>query len=190
MTPSLEVDINRRRLHDIEVDESFATDQTFLVEVKNHGEAVHVHLHLDDELSTAAHLEAGNHYVETDSTLTVEVAVAAVSQPVRGHLKVVTGYGAETQYVEVNVKPPVETKPRVDVDERLGKPKPPAEKPVPKRTLLQQLQGTGNIPILALGGLAILLALLVGVYASSPAVLLAVGVAIGLTVAATVLALR
>jgi hypothetical protein len=119
---TLAADVNRSGVQTLSVPEAFETDDSFTVELRNHGEATHVHLHLDDALSRVADLDAGNHYVEGDSTRPVRVSVReAVTEPVRGKLKVVTGYGAETHFVDVTVTP-TRIQP-VDVDPELSKPK-------------------------------------------------------------------
>jgi hypothetical protein len=118
---TLAADVNRSGIHTLSVPDAFETDGSFTVELRNHGEATHVHLHLDDALSTVAELEAGNNYVEAAATRPVRVNVRREQdEPVRGKLKLVTAYGAETRWVDVTVAPP--RKEPVDVDPELGKP--------------------------------------------------------------------
>ena len=112
--------INRTAIHSLEVPESFDTEGSFVVELRNEGEATHVHLHLDDVLSEVASLDAGNHYVAGDSSREVRVQVSPGGEPIRGKLKVVTAYGAETRYVDVSVEPT--RKGSVAVDPGLSKP--------------------------------------------------------------------
>ncbi|MFC6724322.1 hypothetical protein ACFQE1_08045, partial [Halobium palmae] len=104
MSDPLSVALNRDRLHHVEVEERYVADGPFVVELTNHGEAMHVHLHLDDRLSRVAKLEANNHYVEEGATVAVQVGANPQSEPVSGKLKVVTGYGSETTYVDVTVE--------------------------------------------------------------------------------------
>lgn len=196
MRPTLSVDLNRRRLHDIEVPGSFTASGPFTVEVTNHAAPVHVHLHLDDDLSAVARLADGNHYVESEATVAVDVAVDTTGRdsPVTGRLKVATGYGTETQYVDVTVDPTVEKQP-VEVDESLSKPNRGERRerqagPTPGEQLAALMPDGGAVPVLALGAAAILLALVVGYYVSSPVVLVGVGVVIGGVIAALVLALQ
>ena len=122
--PPLSVDLNRDRLHEIEVQDRLTVSEPFRIVLDNHGEAVHAHLHLDDALSRVARLDAGNHYVTAGQSLAVGVETADVDSPVTGRLRIVTGYGAEDAYVEVTVEPDEEETQPVEVDESLGKPQP------------------------------------------------------------------
>lgn len=131
MSDTLSVDLNRRSVHSIEVPERFETSDSFTIELTNHGEAAHVHLNLDDELSKAIALADGNHFIEAGRTRTIEASVDQRSRPVSGRLKVVTGYGAEAGYVDVSLIPPdrqIEKSP-VEVDERLAHPRPREDGP-------------------------------------------------------------
>ncbi|WP_336344217.1 DUF7524 family protein [Halalkalicoccus ordinarius] len=126
MPDTLSVDLNRRSVHSIEVPERFETSDSFTIELTNHGEAAHVHINLDDELSKAIAIADGNHFIEAGRTRTIEASVDQRTRPVSGRLKVITGYGAEAGYVDVSLIPPtrqVEKSP-VEVDERLAHPKP------------------------------------------------------------------
>jgi hypothetical protein len=122
VTDRLAATVNRTGIHSLEVPDAFETDGPFTVELRNQGQATHVHLHLDDSLSTVATLEAGNHYVEADSVRSVRVHVDGVEESTRGKLKVVTAYGAETHWVDVSLDPP--HKEPVEVDPELSKPQP------------------------------------------------------------------
>ena len=113
--------INRTAIHSLEVPDSFETEGSFVVDLRNEGEATHVHLHLDDALSEVARLDAGNHYVAGDSNREVRIHVSPGGEPVRGQLKVVTAYGAETRFVDVSVEP--DRKGSVAVDPELSKPR-------------------------------------------------------------------
>lgn len=123
VTDTLGVDINRRGLHTLDVDERYETDGPFVVELSNHGEATHVHLHLDDELSEVARLEAANHYVENGATRSVRVnALNQREWPVdtvRGKLKVVVGHGREKQFVDLVFDRTTDDEP-VEVDPELA----------------------------------------------------------------------
>jgi hypothetical protein len=122
---TLAVDVNRDGLHTLEVDERFETDGPFVVELSNRGEATHVHLHLDDELSEIARLEAANHYVEGDEHRSVRVkALSPREWPtdvIRGKLKVVAAHGQEKQFVDVIFDRTPDEKP-VEVDPELATP--------------------------------------------------------------------
>jgi hypothetical protein len=123
---TLPVHVNRDSLHDVAVPNSFEATGPFTIELTNHGEPLHVHLHLDDTLSQVAKLEAGNHYVEAETTRQVRVE-AAPNGSIRGKLKVVAAYGATTRYVDVIVSEPEEAEESVTVDESLNKPQPKPE---------------------------------------------------------------
>jgi hypothetical protein len=105
---TLPVRLNRESLHSLDVPNGIETDGSFDVLLANHGEAVHVHLHLDDSLSRMATIDANNHYVQAESERPVRVTV---DHPAEGHgkLKVVTGYGATTRYVDVDLTEPDES---------------------------------------------------------------------------------
>ncbi len=123
MPDTLPVHLNRQSLHSLEVPASFETDDSFDVRLINHGEPVHVHVHLDDALSEIAAIEATNHYVDADSQRPVGVSLREEGS-VLGKLKVATGYGAETRYVDVRVTEPAEEADEVRVDESLAQPQP------------------------------------------------------------------
>jgi uncharacterized membrane protein YqaE (UPF0057 family) len=151
VSAELPVHISRGELHAVEVPDSFEATDSFDVRLVNHGTSLHVHLHLDDDLSRVASIDANNHYVKEQSTRPVRVHVDDLPDgEVRGKLKVVTAYGAETHYVnvlldgtgheEVTVDPDLST-PQSD-------PGPSALDAVDPETL----------PAVALGAVAVLLA--------------------------------
>lgn len=153
VTDTLVAEINRQRLHSLEVPESFETDGSFVVELRNRGESTHVHLHLDDSLSEVARLEANNHYVRSEATRQVRIELdAPENAEITGRLKIVTAYGAETRYVTVTV----DTTPpnSVEVDPELGKPQPTDDEMSPLANLDPSLVGVS-----VLGIVAVLLAL-------------------------------
>ncbi|MFC7028452.1 hypothetical protein ACFQH8_15500 [Halomicroarcula sp. GCM10025710] len=148
MTDALPVHVNRQALHDLEVPTAFEATGSFDVRLVNHGESLHVHLHIDDALSGVATLEASNHYVnaETERRVRIEVDDDA-DLPVRGSLKVVTGYGAQTRYIDVELQEPGPSEGPVLVDESLSKPRPKSDEGT--GSLLPEDQ---SVPVLALGG--------------------------------------
>jgi hypothetical protein len=146
----LPVHVNRNGLHSLEVPERFETADSFDVRLINHGEAVHVHLHLDDALSTFGSIDANNHYVKADSERLVQVQVAPGGSGL-GKLKVATSYGAETRYVDVDVVEPDDGSDSVRVDESLAKPQP---RPEPEPGLIDD----SRLPVLALGLFAVSIA--------------------------------
>ncbi|WP_227354786.1 DUF7524 family protein [Haladaptatus salinisoli] len=155
MPGTLPIHINRDGLHDIEVAQSFEADDSFTVALENHGAPVHAYVHLDDDLSRGASLAATNHYVEGGTTRYVTVTVH--DAPASGKLKVATGYGAETAYVDVDITEPDERGDSVRVDESLSKPK---RRPADSDTEPSEL--TKNLPLLVLGVLALFLVIGVG----------------------------
>ena len=152
---SLVVELNASGPQSIDVAaSSFRTEGPFQVVLDNQGAALHVFLQLDDDLAGNLSLGAVNHYVEEGSTRRVRVDADPSIEEVRGRLKIVTGYGSETEYVTVSVTEPDEEAGRVDVDESLAQPKPTPDR---GRDLDVDPQ---SVPIAALGGLAIVTALL------------------------------
>lgn len=177
MTASLPVELNIDRLHDIEVPPTFVVTGSFTVDLENQAEAVHVHLHLDDALSQVARLTTNNHFVKAGATRSVSVDVRPVEEPVMGKLKVATGHGNVIEYVEVTVEPVVEQTEPVKIDESLSRPQQPSAGP----SLLargQEIVEETTMPVVVFAGVAILLALGVGVVADSAVVLLIAGVVV------------
>jgi len=121
----LPIHVSREELHAVEAPAGFETDGSFDVRLVNHGNSLHVHLHLDDRLSRVARMDATNHYVESDSERVVRVEVAGDrEEDVFGKLKVVSAYGAQTRWVDVEVLTREDDEGAVRVDESLGKPSP------------------------------------------------------------------
>jgi len=160
VTDTLPVHVNRDQLHGLEVPNEVEVSGSFDVVLQNHGESVHVHLHLDDDLSDIATLSANNHHVASDSTRRITVDVSG-SGPVRGKLKVATAYGATTRYVDVILTEP-EPEPRdVAVDESLSKPQP---RSTPTRTRDRSVDAFDisirpEIAVLVLGAVALAVAI-------------------------------
>ena len=155
MPESLPIHINRDGLHSLDVPASFETEESFDVRLINHGEATHVHLHLDDDLSKYAVLDAPNHHVDRESERRVRVTLTEEGGT-RGNLKAVTAYGATTRYIEVLISEPDKTTEPVVVSEELGKPQ-PREEPEPE----SPLGGETTAVLLAIGGIGV--ALVVGI---------------------------
>ena len=177
----LVVHLNRDGPHSIAVEPPrFEAAGPFDVVLRNHGRALHVHLHLDDDLSRQAALGTTNHYVNEEAVRRVRVTVEEPLRPVEGRLKLVTGYGSETEYVRISLSD-VEQEPRhVRVDEALGHP-PPARDTEAGVDL-------GGLPVLALGAVAVLIAVAAAVVVGGQtAGLSLLVVAVGLAVAAALL---
>jgi hypothetical protein len=119
-TDRLLVEVNRTGVRSLEVPDSVTVDRSFTVDLRNHGDACHVHLHLDDALSRVARLETANHHVPGGSRRPVPVHVSEPEdyEPIQGRLKVAIGYGQETRFVDVTV----DVDEPVDVDPDLATP--------------------------------------------------------------------
>jgi hypothetical protein len=190
VTETLSVAINRDRIHAVDVPPSFEVTDSFLVRIENHGSATHVHLHLDDALSRVASLATDNHYVESQASRDVVVRVADGPRPAEGTLEVVTGYGAETARVAIDVVEPErsETAVAVAVDETMAEP--PTAESRDAATSADTVAGVSreSVPVLALAGVAVTFAVLAAVISDALAVLLGVvAVAAGVGAAWTML---
>lgn len=189
---SLSVDLNREQLYDIDVKPSFQTDGPFDIQLQNHGQAVHIHLSLDDSLSETATLGETNQYVDTDSQQSVQIQTTAVSTPVTGRLTVVTGYGAESADTTVTVSPTGTGTTHVDVDEQLSHPDraEPATRSLRERfdgVALERLDGITlnqiSLPLLGFCVVVVGLVLLVAVLVDSVLVLAGSIVVVGVVIA-------
>ena len=156
---TLAADVNRTGIQTLSVPDAFETDGSFTVELRNHGEATHVHLHLDDALSAVAELDAGTHYVEADATRPVRVSVLEKDrqETVRGKLKVVTAYGSNTNWVDVTLTPT--KKQPVDVDPELSKPQAKEAKKGDSGFTLDRTSFLAALPAVVLSVVAVVFAL-------------------------------
>ncbi|MFD1641137.1 DUF7524 family protein [Halohasta litorea] len=180
----LSVDLNRDGLHQIAAPAEFETDGPFEIRLRNHGEAIHVHLNLDEELAAVASLGESNHYVAPYSRRSIEIETRGIDTPVTGRLKTVTSYGAESAYTTVTVSPPGTVTERVTVDEELAKPQRSEPEPSTPRERLAAAVGGGVSPrVAAVGTLAVCAGLAVAALAENSAVFLG-----SLTVIAAVVA--
>lgn len=186
--PQLTVDLNKEGLHSIAAPTEFQTGGPFEIQLENHGEAVHVHLNLDDTLSAVGQLRANNHYVEAGRSRRVTVDIEPRPSSIAGRLKIATGYGSEVSYTTVEVTPPNEEPHRVEVDETLAKPQRPEE---PEPTGVEKwMNGAVGVPgvVIGFGLLAILIAVGVATTLESTAVVVGslfvlLGVIVALAVA-------
>lgn len=181
MPDSLPVHLNHDRLHDVDTVASFEATESFPILLQNGDAPVHVHLHLDDALSQVASIPANNHFVDADATRQVTVEIEDGPRPVEGRLKVVTGHGAETDYVVVSVVEPEEREDAVDVDETFADP-PTREEPGDDESsgydgVTASLAADG--PVVALGLFAIAVAVGSATLSDSGAVLVGALVVIG-----------
>ena len=178
MPETLPVSLNADRKHGVATAPSFETADSFVVRLESDGSPAHVHLHLDDALSTVATLETNNHYVE--GVRDVAVTVEGGERPVKGTLEITTGYGANTERVAVTVVEPRLGTHYVDVDERLNHP--------PKRTAAESggrsTPESGTLGLAALSVVALTLALGTAATLGSVPVALGAAVVVGSVVAA------
>jgi len=188
----LTVSLNEDGLHSIAAPTAFETSEPFDVVLENSGEAAHVHLNLNETLSTVADIRANNHYVEPEGSRPVGVDVTPRTTAITGRLKIATGYGSEIAYTTVTVQPPEEDPRHVTVDESLATPqREPDEEPTTADRVGTLLTSGGAGLLVAFGLLAVVLTAIVAaaldsgvVIAGAAVVLLGVIVAVGLAVRA------
>lgn len=180
---TLPVHVNRDELHALEVPDAFETDGSFDIAMVNHGQSVHVHLHLDDDLSEIATIEASNHFVERESQRSVHVAVNGAGEAT-GTLKIASAYGAETRYVTVRITEPEETEQTVEVDESLSQPQPMNADAGRDSSGLASIVENPEFVVLVLGVAALILATVVALVVDNIVVVLgALAVLVGVLVA-------
>nr|WP_206335576.1 hypothetical protein [Natronolimnobius sp. AArcel1] len=169
---------------------------SFALNLQGHDAPAHVHCRLngDRRFSQIVSIDGPNYYVQANETLTVPVSVAAtdIDEPLEGELEVLTGYGSESETIDVTVKPKPAT---VDIDESFSKPR--AETTSEQSPLEQALERAGSVGLepgtLALGVLGIL-ALGIGVSTAAtiggPAAMIGLLVVAGGVVTALALLVR
>jgi hypothetical protein len=196
VSQTLPVVINRDAVHEIAIGtEAFETDRSFIVEIENAGQATHVHLSLDDDLSRAASVDGGgNYFVEAGAVSRVRISVDSEAAPTTGRLSVVTGYGARRAHAAVTIsETPPTREPRVAVDERLGVPQRGRRGSTTTAPASTSRPGTGRSrprgPLLVgiLAAVVLALALVVGLVAESIAASVGVLVVAGLVAASYLL---
>lgn len=154
MPDTLAVDVNPDGMHTLRVPERFRTEGAFEIRLTNHGEATHVYLSLDDELSSVASLPDTNHYVRTDDSTIVRVNASRGGRA-EGELTIATQYGSNRQAVRVAIgEDDTEEQQPVEIAEDLTKPAEP-EGPPP---LADRVGGVRAVPVVALGVVAVVLA--------------------------------
>ena len=185
MPDELPVHISREEIHSLEVPTSFEATGPFEVRLINHSQSVHVHVHLDEDLSRVADIDAGNHYVEGESERSIYVDVdpnGLDGQELLGKLKVASGYGAHTRWIDVIVSEPEHEQESVRVDESLAQPQPePTD---------SSLLDRPEIPVLVLGAIALLVAALTAIIIEDTLVLLGSLVVLGGVIAALFFLMR
>ena len=185
----LTVSINNDGLHSIAAPEAFETVESFDLVLDNDGEAVHVHLNLDETLSAVADIRANNHYVEPTGSRPVGIDVNPRTAAVTGRLKIATGYGSEVAYTRITVQPPEADPTQVTVDKSLANPQreAPTEPTAAERidTVLAEKGGSGLL--IAFGLVAVLVAIVAAATLDSGVVIAgAVVVLLGVIVAVSV----
>ena len=185
--------LNEADLYAIASPSAFETSDSFEIVLDNHEQAVHVHLNLDETLSSVASLRTTNHYVERNRTYPVTVDVEAPQTEVSGRLKIATGYGAEVAYTTVTISPPEDGSRQVVIDDSLSK---PATSEPTEPTRVDRLEAYADAgpaglsaPVIAVGLLALGLSTAVAASIGSTAVLagslvVLLGVAASLAVSA------
>lgn len=166
MPETLAVHLGREDPRSLEAPDAFEATGSFEVELRNHGEATHVHLRLEGDLAQAGRIEGDNPFVDGGSAERVHVVVDSSDETVRGALVAATGYGAEEERVAVELPGPVDD--TVEVDESLATPQ-PREEP----GLLARTSG----PVLT-SGVVVAVALAAGAFLLADSALAAVGVAV------------
>lgn len=191
MSPPLPVELNRDRRHEIRVAERYEASGPFSVDLRNHGNGVHVHVNVDGDLSGAARIAETNHYVEDDASTTVRVEVDPVDEPVTGQLRLATGYGSQEATVEVTVAP-FEGEDDVPVGEDLGTPRgggtdddPPVEE-----VAVESDGGGPSVQVVAVAAGAVLLAVAVALLVGGEVVTAGAGVVVVAALAAVFLSVR
>lgn len=152
MDESLVITLNRDGPHSIEIAERpFEATDSFDIVLDNRGEALHVHLHLDDDLARSASIATGNHYVQQGAVRRVRVEVQESPRPVEGRLEVVTGYGSERTWIDIGLVDPEEVDEGVRVDESLSRPQPTVER--------EPAIDRDTLPVVGVAALALLIAI-------------------------------
>nr|WP_193570093.1 hypothetical protein [Halorussus sp. JP-T4] len=177
-------------MHDIRTPASFEATDSFPILLQNGDAPVHVHLHLDDALSSVASIPANNHFLDADSTRQIGVEVGDGPRPVEGQLKIVTGHGAETDYVTVKVVEPEEREDAVAVDESFAAPPRDESDDDDEGVEWPDLSLAENAPLAALGVFAVAVAAASATLSGSVAVLLGALVVLGSVAAAGYLLVR
>ena len=165
---TLPVYLNRQERHSLEVPPSFETADSFVLAVTNHGEASRIHVHLDDGLPEIASIDDTNFYVEANATKEIPVSVHGTDH-VFGKIKLVSGYGAVTRWVDVEVLEPDEDD-SVEIDEELAKPKPRDEDDAEEASPAPLLGDRPILPVASLGVLALLVAVAAAAFFESTVV--------------------
>ena len=190
--PTLDVELNGEAVHDIDAPDAFVTDGPFPIAFDNDGRSTHVHLHFDDDLDRVTAVDEVNHYVADEATRRVHVSTADVDEPVRGKLKIVTGYGSNTRYVDLRIDPsPDAPSEPVAVDEELSAP-PERSPDIPPgqqvANAVDRLVQRGGVAGAVFGFLAVAAGVAIALAVDSAVVWVVVAVALTVTLGAALIA--
>lgn len=192
MSPPLPVELNRDRRHEIRVAERYEADGPFSVDLRNHGDGVHVHVNVDGDLATVARVAETNHYVDGGASTGVAVDVDPIDEAVTGTLRLATGYGNQETTVEVTVAP-FEGADRVPVGEDLATPKGGLEAandgPTAEEVATEDAGGA-PVQVIAVATGAVLLAVAVAAVVGGRIVTVGAGVVVVAALAAVLVSLR
>lgn len=158
----------------IEVSDDFA------IELHNHGHPLHVHIAPQADLGRFLTLEATNLFIEGGDMRTIGANLAERRpRSFDGKLRVATGFGVETAFVDVRLREEQPVEREVVVDASLAQPKPAQ----PATPLIDRI-GVDAVPIFALASMALLIAIGATMIAVDVAVILGViAVLLGVTIA-------
>lgn len=166
-------------------DDSIEVTDDFVIEIENHGHPQHIHIAPADELGRFVMIEEANHFIETGDALAIHASVMDDRPPkFDGRLRIVTGYGTDETFVEINLRQPGDIEREVAVDENLAKP----QSDTSEAPLMERLISPDAIPILALAAMAVLIAVGATLIATDAAVVLGViAVLVGVGIAIVLL---
>lgn len=193
--PTLDVELNGDGVHAVDAPDRFVSDGPFVVAFENAGRSTHVHLRFDDELDRVTGLDDVNHFVTDEGTRRVHVPTADLDDPVRGTLGIVTGYGSNTEYVDVRIDPSADADADGDgvrVDETFATPPDRAPERSPEQRATNAVDGLvrrGGAVGAALGIVAVATGTAVAVAVNSAAVAAVVAVALMVALGAALLAM-
>jgi hypothetical protein len=158
---TLTVDIGEDSVHEIGVPRSFEATAAFDIEFRNHGQATHVHLNVDDSLSRLVSVETGNFYIPEDGIERLFVDVIPPEDSTSGHLKIAVGHGSKVAHVVVTVDREVQDS-SVTVDETLAEP-PTTETRADRRRRLYERVEARLTSFLTGGAIILTVAVAVGI---------------------------
>ena len=155
-------------------EQAIETSGDFSIEIHNYGTPKHVHVAPVGDLGRFVTFDASNLYFEPEEVRTISASVTdRRPEKFDGKVKIVTGYGTNTTFFDVNLRQQVETTSDVIVDDELAKPQ--TEEATPSPFASFEL-GPDTLPVLALAVMAILIAVGATMIATDIAVVVGAGV--------------